>query len=71
MKCITCGSEEIMPYPRYLILPGVITFASSYFLCREHEKLRYEYDDAYDENGIRKKINHEVVIERCKEKENL
>jgi len=36
-------------------------------ICDEHKKLQYFYDDVYDENGKRKKIDHAAVKKRLEE----
>lgn len=67
-KCLTCGSKEVNNMPSlYFVIPSMIIVPNSYLLCEQHKNLRYFYDDIYDDNGKRKKIDHEAVIERSKE----
>lgn len=66
-ECITCGSKDVdCRMTRYFVLPGMYVGANSYLLCDLHNNLRYTYEDIYDENGNRKNIDHEKVIERGK-----
>jgi hypothetical protein len=62
-QCLTCGSK-IDLIIRYFTLPSNFINSNSYLLCNEHKNLHYYWDDIYDENGVRKKINHKEVIER-------
>ncbi len=65
-KCLTCDSPVESRNPRYFVVPGYIMVPNSYLLCDEHKHLQYYFEDIYDENADRKKINHEEVIKRNK-----
>lgn len=68
MSCLTCGSNEADPNNvRYFAIPGMVMVPNSYILCKEHEDLRYDFYDIYDENSKRKEIDHAAVIARCKD----
>lgn len=65
-ECLTCGSKHTTGYPIYLAIPvAIVPYANTYYLCEVHKAIRYDYSDIYDENGKRKKIDHEAVLERC------
>jgi hypothetical protein len=58
MKCLTCGERgDTM---RYFVLPANFIASNSYYLCKNHANLKYEWDDIYDEYGVRKKISYRL-----------
>jgi len=65
--CLACGSKEVdCRMVRYFAIPGMIIVPNSYLLCDEHKDVQYHYDDLYHEDGKRKVIDHEAVINRSK-----
>lgn len=52
----------------YMCIPGHIipSGGTSYLLCQEHKNVRYEFDDIYEPDGKRKKVDHKSIIERSK-----
>ena len=69
LDCLTCGKETSNVHTRYFVVPGFIMVPNSYTLCDEHKNINYYYNDIYDEEGKRKKINHDEVIKRSTETE--
>lgn len=66
-ECLTCGSKEVSNTSvRYFCVPGMVMVPNSYLLCEQHKGLQYSYEDIYEEDGTRKKIDHQSVIERTK-----
>lgn len=63
-ECITCGSRKVEYIPRYFVIPGSIVVSNSYLLCNDHKHLNYYFNDIYDEEGKRKPIDHEKIINR-------
>jgi hypothetical protein len=65
--CLTCGSDKVdNRMARYIVTPGMIVTPCEYYLCADHHDVRYEWHDIYEENGDRKKIDHEAVIKRSR-----
>lgn len=65
MECLRCGSKEVNNINvRYFVVPGFVMVPQSYLLCKDHLHLRYSYEDVYDKDGNRKKIDHESVMNR-------
>lgn len=63
-ECLTCGSKNTINTVRYFVIPGLFCVPNSYLLCEKHSKLQYYYEDIYDEEGNRKKIDHQKVLSR-------
>ena len=71
LECLTCGSKDVSATrSHYMAIPGMVIVPAEYLLCDAHKDVRYDYYDIYDEQGNRKKIDHEFVINRSKELSN-
>jgi hypothetical protein len=70
--CLACGSKEVQTNnTRYFVVPGFIMVPNEYLLCKDHKHVQYFYEDIFDENGNRKKIDHASVIERSEKRRNI
>ena len=63
-ECLNCGKQLLFKdsHIRYMINPGLIIVPYQYLLCDDHQDVRYEFGDIYQEDGLRKKnIDHESI----------
>ena len=53
-SCQKCGIKSKHLFERNFIIPGGILVSSRYYLCNQHRKLLYSFNDIYNEDGTMK-----------------
>jgi hypothetical protein len=63
IKCALCDEFANMYNERYFIVSSREFFVPNcYVLCDEHKDIQMVFEDFYNENGTRKKIEKERII---------
>jgi hypothetical protein len=60
--CLKCGSKDVdRNCPLYFVIPGDIFVPTEHYLCDKHKHLSYSFEDVYNPDYTRKKLNEEAV----------
>lgn len=63
LECLVCGKKSAYSQQRYFVVPGFIMVPNCYFLCEEHKHLNFSFENVYNDDGTRKKIDLEKNIQ--------